>query len=311
MPRDLYADASPREWLGLEFDSHVAPRRGPPTLRVEYASWHYFRVRHDARTLLLARRLPYWSGLWWARADTTRASLAVIPPLRIADARALRGDLRAWAWRFRELLEAQPATLLHPGTWRIEPPTAQDDSSGVALVGRGLEQCLQAPPGLTRFGLRGSGAVYALRDPSAPEAARVKAWRKCARDGTLPPLLLWFVSGMDSWLLVDGHDRLRAAMLEGVAPSFVLLSSVRTERWPDDPEARERIARSLEEQAEHAVAPLQVAGLNRRWIDLYRDPAMTVSRTRAWPIAGGRAGWLAEARELVARGAPAGLVEAE
>ncbi|MGB8939405.1 MAG: hypothetical protein WCD21_04060 [Streptomyces sp.] len=38
---------------------------------------------------------------------------------------------------------------------------------------------------------------------------RVKAYRKQARDGTLPPVLLWWVSGLDCHLVLDGHAGLR------------------------------------------------------------------------------------------------------
>ncbi|MCE0446133.1 hypothetical protein LT493_18650 [Streptomyces tricolor] len=41
---------------------------------------------------------------------------------------------------------------------------------------------------------------------------RVKAYRKQARDGTLPPVLLWWVSGLDCHLVLDGHARLAAAI---------------------------------------------------------------------------------------------------
>jgi hypothetical protein len=54
--------------------------------------------------------------------------------------------------------------------------------------------------------------VLALRPLAGAEAARVKAYRRLVRERTLPPLLVWYVSGLGCYLLVDGHDRLAAAL---------------------------------------------------------------------------------------------------
>jgi hypothetical protein len=57
----------------------------------------------------------------------------------------------------------------------------------------------------------------------------VQAWRKRAKDGTLPPILAMLVRGMGGWLLLDGHVRLAAALAEG-APVPVLHLFVVTDR---------------------------------------------------------------------------------
>ena len=45
---------------------------------------------------------------------------------------------------------------------------------------------------------------------------RVKMWRKRAREGTLPPVLVYDVSALTMFALLDGHDRYAAARAEGV-----------------------------------------------------------------------------------------------
>ncbi len=42
----------------------------------------------------------------------------------------------------------------------------------------------------------------------------MKAYRKHVRDGTLAPVLLWWVPFLDGWLILDGHDRAVAALAE-------------------------------------------------------------------------------------------------
>jgi hypothetical protein len=56
--------------------------------------------------------------------------------------------------------------------------------------------------------------AFILRRMSPETSARVKWRRKKAREGLLPPVLLWWFSGLVSYIVLDGHDRLLAAALE-------------------------------------------------------------------------------------------------
>jgi hypothetical protein len=53
---------------------------------------------------------------------------------------------------------------------------------------------------------------------------RVKMWRKRAREGRLPPLLTWWCRGLYAHVLLDGHDRVHAALLEGITPDVIVLA---------------------------------------------------------------------------------------
>ncbi|UQA92281.1 hypothetical protein [Streptomyces halobius] len=97
-----------------------------------------------------------------------------------------------------------------------------------------------------------------MRPLSAPDAPRVKAHRRQHHEGILPPALLWWVGGLDSLVLLDGHDRLAAALAEGGRPAALALARERPERrvrWAVQP-----IVRDYEER----LAPLERArGLSR------------------------------------------------
>jgi hypothetical protein len=164
-----------------------------------------------------------------------------------------------------------------------------------------LKHCLEGTHGFSKWDLNGGGDVFALRNPSRDDAGRVKAWRKIAREGVLPPLLLFFVSGMDSWLLLDGHDRLRAALLEGVSLSLLLLSTIRRREWPDDPDERATHRRAIEQKLRYPLTPAQLDAVNQRLIWTYREPAVVLCRTRAWPIPEGRGAWRDEVERLLGR----------
>ncbi|WP_244409648.1 hypothetical protein [Streptomyces albofaciens] len=113
----------------------------------------------------------------------------------------------------------------------------------------------------------------------------MKAYRKHARENTLAPVLLWWVSFLDGWLLLDGHGRAAAALAEGTQPACVELTRV-----PDDADWRAN-AVSVTEAYEERVARLsahragphierQRQALERGYADVLStlpyDPATTV-----------------------------------
>jgi hypothetical protein len=112
----------------------------------------------------------------------------------------------------------------------------------------------------------------------------------------LPPVVTCFVSLLDSFLLLDGHDRLHAAILEGVAPPMMALSSVHALPVQVDEAEQARLYNQLEERFGGA-GPLE-PGTTRslEWTFRAKFPPHThaVSRTRAWPIRGGCETWRAE-----------------
>jgi hypothetical protein len=108
--------------------------------------------------------------------------------------------------------------------------------------------------------------VFALRDPSAQDASRVKSWRKHAREGTLPPALLAWISALDGYVVLDGHDRLQAAALEGIDAPLVSLHPVR--EHPCDPEVLARVMRRYEATFAHEkeLGPATRAKRNRELV---------------------------------------------
>lgn len=114
------------------------------------------------------------------------------------------------------------------------------------MAGWGTGSARREPPGpdglVLEVGNRPEPPPSRLRPLSAEDAPRVRAHRTHARDGTLAPVLLWWVTALDGWLLLDGHDRAVAALAEGRTPPCVVLTRVpdeedwrreaRTRSWP-------------------------------------------------------------------------------
>lgn len=61
---------------------------------------------------------------------------------------------------------------------------------------------------------------------------RLRFWRKQAQQNKLPPVLAWFVEPLHSYVILDGHLRLQAALDEGMLPPVILLSYAQYARYP-------------------------------------------------------------------------------
>ena len=137
------------------------------------------------------------------------------------------------------------------------------------------------------------GAVMPLRAPSSEEDGRVKSWRKRARDGTLPPALLLFVDLLGKWLVMDGHDRIHAALLEGVVPPLVGLWPVHEDVLPASPEGQEGVLRAAEHHLRDGAPPSVVDRVNRMLLLNFRGVRRSTV-TRSWPLKGGLPLWRVE-----------------
>lgn len=232
-------------------------RTSRPLWRIEIASPAYLRMQAGERPILWARRVD--RGFWILTADEAKLEqTSALPPLRASDVRSIKHEpgspdwYRAWSRRFGQMLLNSPCSPLHPGVWELKPCEAVDSTGRSAAPVEataeqaaprvyGLHKTLNCPP-LMLQGWFDSEFVCPLRTrkPSSEPEDRVKVWRKHVRDGSLPPILLWFVSPLDQWVVLDGHDRLLAASLEGVMPPLISIGAIRCE----DPLIRCSIARA-------------------------------------------------------------------
>lgn len=287
---------------GLSF-SYDGPER--PTLRVELASGRRLALRGGAagsEVLLYARVAPAYAGVTVLLTGTTRPS--PLPPIPVSETRRLREDAGTTAWfsrwarRFAELLHDSPGPL-HGGLWHIEravlvhgkttlPPGARP----LYAAADGEVDLLWPGPLLDEsWGINGSSALLPLRAPSLPSSARVKALRKQARTGELAPILALFVTGLDLAVVVDGHDRWHAAVLEGMPPPILLLSSIRTYHHAPSPE-REALLAAMQRSLDlgGAESSATVDRINQRLVAAFSG-AYRVSKTRCFPFPGGARAW--------------------
>ncbi|WP_346017280.1 MULTISPECIES: hypothetical protein [unclassified Streptomyces] len=284
--------AARREPLGpgrLVLD--VTDRPGPPPLRFETAADGRLLLRQGERPLLLGRSVtgsaPCCPDLHLHRADGYRSPL---PPPTAARLRA-PGN---WPHTYARRLQEAPGTPLTDGRWELALRTRFQP-------GIWTEDLVREWPGGSLGLYCGGGwhGVVPLRRLSAPDAARVKAYRKHAREGTLAPVLLWWVPFLDGWLILDGHDRAVAALAEGGPPKCVVLTRLPEEaRWREEAEQlaeghRQRAARLT------AVPAHRRTAMDQGYGDLLAGLPYEPAGLPTWPLPGGARAWDALAARAV------------
>lgn len=265
-------------------------------------------IRQADRVVLLGRQRAQHRGVYYCRTGLYESPLPPIPVRHARRARETSDDDDAWAARwthqFAAWLQARPEGPLHVGRWTLAWGMPR-----WAVPGHWRRVHVIDPDQghITWFGYGDPDEdvrdVLPLRRLSPHTAARVKSYRRQHREGILPPALLWWVSGLNVLLVVDGHDRIAAALAEGGAPEVVVLAPTADPRWisaVQQPPLRAYEGRIVDLQSRPA-GPLdgsRIAHLGNHLATELRGIARTEGPTRAWPVPGGYKAWDNLAAEL-------------
>ncbi|WP_052422809.1 hypothetical protein [Nonomuraea candida] len=250
-------------------------------MRIEVAGPSRFWVWQETRPLLLAQVARWKYGVHYLRLP---GAVPVLPPITAVSARTAP----SWPHRYASWLAGAPGPL-HAGWWSLRPWRPPWPES----VWR--SEVADADPVGYLDWLEGWQGVLPMRRLPAVDEGRVKAYRKLAQEGLLPPLLLWWISGLDGRLLLDGHARLAAALAERLIPPMISLYLA-----PSPGRIDEEITHAMRQdsviadQLEHdrrAGVDSGARARRRHFADVYASVPSERERTRAWPLPGGVPVW--------------------
>lgn len=293
-------------WAGLTLE---VERPARPGLRVEVASGRRLLLRQADRIVLLGVQRAGHRGLRYARTGSYRSPL---PPISASLARRMRetgGDAWAqrWTHQFTDWLGGAVDGPLHTGSWTFVPGMP---SWAVPKPWQRLSTCDPDHGHITWFGYGDPDEdvrdILPLRKLSPPDAARVKSYRRQCREGVLPPVLLWWVSGLDTLLVLDGHDRIAAALAERSVPDVIVLGPAADPEWISAL-ARPAI-RAYEGRMAQASPP--AAASSRKLASELSAAALAQGQTRAWLVPGGADAWDRHAATLAPGWNAVGLEQA-
>ena len=307
--KDLESDGE--SWYGLAIDVTPAENslRRPP-LRLETGANGRIQLVQGDTPLLWGTLCQDYAGVHLLK--TLACAPSAVPPEAIDSAvieqitgqpREMR--LRHWSRHFATILAHSPHTFFYEGRWLL---------AGVGPLNRNWEFCGEALQGKQPLQWKLHDVCHALHDdpvtyldwwyssgsdlvslrPTAPtDHGRLKWWRKKAREGALPPVLLWFVGCLDAYVIADGHLRLQAALLENQPPEFLVACSTREEFSPVDEGRQQHIVDSLARSSanpRHKVP--SVDQMNAVLVAAFDDRPVLRARSRAWARIPSDAHWI-------------------
>ncbi|MGN9765403.1 hypothetical protein ACTMS2_09540 [Micromonospora sp. SD12] len=273
-----------------------------PELAVHVAGGGRILLRQSDQVVLLAKVHQDHAGVEYL---TTGRFRPLIAPMRSVHAEATAdagGGCRSrrWAHYFASALQAADQSPLYDGRWLLGATATHLEHTPWARSSahRWATLLLTENPGeIDWFSRQGGWQVLPLRRLSGATDARVKAYRKQARAGILPPVLLWWISGLDCYVILDGHDRILAAVAEEQEPPLIALASVDRHRQ----ETHSQVAVDRYRTEQQLIPPGNVEALAmssrclaRTLIEIRTD----YHPTRAWMLPGGRAAWDATSRAV-------------
>ncbi|BCQ70378.1 hypothetical protein PEQA60_43680 [Pseudomonas sp. Eqa60] len=312
-------------WSGLGVEVEPGSTDKPPL---------YLRTGANARIKLMHHDMPlFWAtlardhgGVWLVRnplADGAECRLlAPIDSPTVEQHAALAPELRirAWSRYFVSRLSESARHFLTPGFWLAQGllPEPSSTASGLDhwrftsvidplthvpnwhLYGEDFLDNLQPQTLEWIDWWHGGGKLIGLHRVD-PEAGRLKWWRKKAREGSLAPILLWYVGGLASYVVIDGHYRLQAAIAENLAPSFIVLSATRERGFAPSLEHQQRIMDSLRKRGDAVPRnpALSTENLNRVLIQAFDDRPQYRSATPAWAGNEPESQWCDEVRQCL------------
>lgn len=234
------------------------------------------------------------------------AEQQIVPPISSAEIEANQRHYQqeyfaAWSRYFANALKQSSNTLLHDGEWLMlayqaelvgsEPSSwvfRNADTQNKFNLGpiRNVDAALTESPLLSiDWGLNGNNDLIGLYSPagSTEQRGRWKWWCKKAREGTLPPILIWFVGGLSSFIILDGHLRLRAAIDENVPPTFIVLyHGIHVEHELSDKTLESQQALLKQMAHQHAQGNMQTEQINDVLIAAFHPHDYYRNTTLAW-----------------------------
>jgi hypothetical protein len=310
-------------WQGLELMFRGEQHSGQA---MEMLSGHHGRMalQLQEETLFWASMLKDHSGVWLVFNADHPGQQDLLPPVTSADVESVKKQawISGWCRYFARQLMGAPEPLLPTRRWLLRPMdlvnrTAPYSCQQTVPV---AHWCFNSPASTGNIGC--DWTLYGedfpdLTDPQKvrlvdwwwggnlllgrysikTDAGRLKWWRKKCREGTLPPVLVWYIAGLASFVILDGHYRLQAAIEEGIPPLFLVLSELNEREFPSDPEHQARIVRALEQQ-QRKNPECSVDGVNQTLINLY-DTRYLYASTHSRAILGEGESWARDVGALL------------
>ena len=297
------------QWNYLEV---IVKGEGKPTMPLISGGKRRLKIDSPFGTIGWANVEEGSYGAWFLRNDNVwTLEQMPVPPIHSQDvenAIVYSGEDRDgyWARFFAKALGRSKVSPLYPGIWRLVKNRQYiergSDLPGEEQTPENLVGFYHTRPIYLDWGAAGNYGVYTLKALPDEQDGRVKWWRKKVRLGECPPVLIWFISGLQAYVVLDGHSRLRACQLEDSTPDYIVLKSVIEADTDYYKLAADRIYKSFAHREDNTrKPPLTVDEMNNILLQVYNPYALEEYTSRSLAIHGFEELWLKEVRAFVGK----------
>jgi len=274
-------------WAGLLV--RVEDRIGRPPLHLQSYQNSRIRLLNQGSPVFWASLVKDYAGVWLAKATSKpNTKIELLPSItssHIEERSHLQGHDGGWLFGICQ-------GTIKKDVWSYKAIGKVPSNENTYI--HDVKDCL------SRKGLDwidwwscGSGCLINLKQPD-PHSGRVKWWRKKNREGRLPPLLCWYINCLDAYVLIDGHDRLQASLMEGVPPDIIFANSVEEYKSSLDEATRQRIVNSLLNRPKNARKKISTENMNQVLIQAFDDRPRMYSKTYSWAAMESESAWISE-----------------
>ena len=283
------------KWLGIEITVNNSSIH-PATFHVESCSERFFTLKYENEILLWVRQHYTHYGVALIKNNEPLHTTPIVSYIRSSEIEK-RKDLtgvekfKSWSKFFIQSLNRKDNHFFTEGKWLIAPFSGNaynqfyweydaTEEMNKSEIDRSIFDALNQDTFqyLSWFNTPHQAVEYIGLKHVDDNVGRLKWWRKKAREGALPPILLYYVSGLDGYVVIDGHYRLRAAQLENILPDVLVLSTYKVEKYQIDPTIQQKVLKSLEQRQRNnrKTSAINIDQLNNILINAYTKEEIIV-----------------------------------
>ena len=283
-----------------------------PSLRIISGVSARFKINGPAGPVCWGEIEDGYYGAWFLRNDNEWGIEHMpVRPITSEDIEKLDGikdeDLSShWAKFFANALGNTKSSPLYSGKWSITNqnqyietgsdlpnwPSSEENKVGFYTT----------RPLYLDWGAAGNYGVMALKAMPPESDGRVKWWRKKVKEGTCPPALIWFISCLQAYVILDGHSRLRAFQLENQKPKYMVLKPLNELERQPNPELAKRVHESLKEREQNPrKSAMSIHQINKLLIEVYDDRPFVNYNSNSLAKTDFEAQWQEEVRSFIGR----------
>jgi hypothetical protein len=248
------------EWLANEI-TIKGINNLKPKLHLQACGRKFFKLCYEHKTLFWAKQHCCHYGVALLKTFEYESILSPICSREVEKRKGLSQSeaLESWGAYFINNLEKKENEFLYDGKWLMTAYVHIHKSDsyaqlhkhdmGHACIHGGEDSLAETTFQQIDWFIGNEVNLVNLKRVNEYDG-RLKWWQKKARENALPPIFLLYVSGLDNYIILDGHYRLKAAYDEGIKVDILMLRPIEKSVYSwDNEKEKNSILKNIEQNS--------------------------------------------------------------